>query len=98
MYHILRDNFYKRNIVGRWGGEEFIILMPETNIDDTYMKAEELKDIINNYHFEHVGHKTASFGVATYNKNYTLKQLIKDVDDALYQAKENGRNRVEKLS
>jgi len=92
---ILTESCRNMDVVGRWGGEEFIIVLPDTIEADAINVAEKFRKSIEEYEFEDVGHKTASFGVGEYNKEQEIDTLVKNVDDALYRAKENGRNRVE---
>lgn len=80
--------------IGRWGGEEFIILLPQT----TYVQARELAERLRigfaTYKFENMGYKTASFGVAFFEIGDTLNKLIEKADKALYVSKNLGKNRV----
>lgn len=92
---ILKTSFRDVDTVGRWGGEEFLILLPKTNLVDSKQIAEEVRKKIELYPFAEIGNKTASFGVATYSNNESLSILLNRADKALYSAKENGRNRVE---
>lgn len=77
----------------RWGGEEFIIVMPETNIAGGTVLAEKIREKVAAHYFPVVPGITASFGVATLKKE-GMARLLKDADEALYAAKENGRNQV----
>ena len=92
---ILKQNSRQIDLVGRWGGEEFILILPDTNIEGALSMAGNIRDAINSFSFSKVGEKTASFGVGEYQKGYDLKSIIKMTDEALYLAKENGRNRIE---
>jgi diguanylate cyclase (GGDEF)-like protein/PAS domain S-box-containing protein len=92
---IIEDNARKVDIVGRWGGEEFLIILPQTEIKDALHVAEKLRITIEEFSFSHVGTKTCSFGVATYETGESDVQLVEKADTALYRAKKNGRNRVE---
>jgi diguanylate cyclase (GGDEF)-like protein len=83
------------DIVARWGGEEFVLLLPETDIKKAASIAEKLRAEIENNRFSYVGNITASFGVTEYVPGDNEISFIKRADDALYLAKENGRNRVE---
>jgi diguanylate cyclase (GGDEF)-like protein len=85
------------DIFARYGGEEFIILTPETDISGASIHAERLRNDIEKYDFKTVGHITSSFGVAEFNaETDTVEDILDRADRALYQAKEYGRNRVEK--
>lgn len=85
------------DIFARYGGEEFIILTPETDADGAVVHAERLRRDIENHEFSTVGHITSSFGVTEFRrKTDTVESLLDRVDEALYLAKENGRNRVER--
>ncbi len=94
---ILRSNSRNTDVVGRWGGEEFLIICSQSNLENILTLANYLKEKISTYPFSLGEQKTASFGVAIYNKDENIDEMIKRADDALYKAKENGRNRVEYL-
>ncbi len=91
---VLLSNTRQSDVVGRWGGEEFIIILPDTNLDNAYKKAEILRKSIENHPFTVVGQRTSSFGVGVFRANQTIDELISKVDIALYKAKETGRNKV----
>jgi len=86
------------DIVGRVGGEEFGIILPETTISDAVLVAERIRTAIDNFVFEFRGatlHITASFGVTCLrDEDRSLDKIFNRADDALYDAKELGRNRV----
>ena len=92
--NILKSNIRETDIVGRWGGEEFLIICKETTLEGAYTLAENIRNVIDKHDFETVGHKTASFGVAQMQKDFRIEDLIKAADDALYAAKDNGRNKT----
>ncbi len=92
---LLESNIRSSDMVGRWGGEEFLIICPKTNIEQALCISEKLRKNIANYKFSVVHNRTSSFGVATYENGDTISGLIGRADKGLYQAKENGRNRVE---
>ena len=81
--------------VGRWGGEEFLVVAPNTGLDDAALVAEKLREAIDGTDFPVVHHMTSSFGVACYAPGDDLIRMISRADAALYSAKRAGRNRVE---
>ena len=85
-----------QDIVGRIGGEEFIVILPNTNLDVAYAVAERLRKSIAYYQFPIVGHLTASLGVAEKGPFETSESLYERVDNALYKAKESHRDCVAK--
>ncbi|MBO9997609.1 MAG: GGDEF domain-containing protein [Cyanobacteria bacterium SID2] len=93
---VLKQNLRKRDILGRWGGEEFIVILPDTPIDRALIVAERLrKSVESNPAANGLIQHTISLGVATFMQHgQTMKKLIKNVDTALYQAKKTGRNKV----
>jgi diguanylate cyclase (GGDEF)-like protein/PAS domain S-box-containing protein len=90
----ISDNIRKTDFVGRWGGEEFLIICPHTDLRGATALAENLRTTIIAHKFSVILNKTASFGVSQYSDDQPLEALFKNVDDALYQAKETGRNKV----
>lgn len=94
MSQILSKNIRKIDILGRWGGEEFMIICPNTTAENCKILAEHLREKIEKFTFDSVSKSTASFGVTQYKQNEDEKKLLKRCDDALYEAKNNGRNRV----
>ncbi|MEZ5470937.1 MAG: diguanylate cyclase [Marinicella sp.] len=90
---LLKSQMGDGMFVGRWGGEEFIVVLPDTEAIKAEKVAEQIRlAIASNGHFN--PSITASFGVASAHSEDTVDSLIKKADDALYQAKEQGRNRV----
>ncbi len=84
--------------VGRWGGEEFLIVCPDTDETGAEALAEELRQSIEKSPFSIEGNHTASFGVASVSKSDSAHSLISKADQALYLAKQHGRNRVERFT
>lgn len=95
---LVKESVRATDVVARWGGEEFMVLMPQSDIRAARNAAEKLRAAIMGYRFEKVNDLTASFGVASFEAQDDLNSFLKRVDDALYQAKEKGRNRVEIMS
>ncbi len=92
---ILTHTSRASDVVARWGGEEFLILTPKTSLEQAMQLAEKIRAIVENHSFPaEVGRKTGSFGVACYHSQDSLTHLLLRADQALYQAKEDGRNRV----
>ncbi len=92
---LLSKNIRQSDIFGRWGGEEFIILLPQTNIKNAYEVAESLRKKIEKHYFDKVGKTTISLGVSMYNPKDNILDFIENADSAMYKAKYNGRNKVE---
>lgn len=92
---LLRDNVRETDIAGRWGGEEFLVICEQTDAAGVVQAAENLRLKFQNHRFPVVPHKTASLGVTTYRDGDSVNDLVARADEALYQAKNNGRNRVE---
>ena len=92
---VLAHQTRSTDIAGRWGGEEFLIVAPQTSLDKAAKLAEKLRSSIASTDFPVVGHKTISLGVAAYSPGDDLKKLLGRVDAALYLAKRSGRDRIE---
>lgn len=82
------------DIFARWGGEEFMILLPHTSLNNAAKLAERIREKIEKAEFPKVGTITSSFGVSQFVKWDNEESFTKRVDRALYKAKEKGRNRV----
>jgi len=83
-----------RRSFGRFGGEEFIAILPTTNLQGAQRCAERIRQAIDKQPFDDVYHVTVSAGVAEYKRGETVPELLERADDALYEAKAGGRNRV----
>ncbi len=91
---LLNKNTRITDTVGRWGGEEFLILVPQTDAEVCTLLAEKLRDALAKHIHRHVGQVTASFGVAEFGAGDSANSLVKHADQALYRAKNSGRNKV----
>ena len=94
---LLKNNLRKTDIIGRWGGEEFLIILPFTSKDIAKKIAENLRALIeeNNFSYKMNRKITISIGVTEFSKSKSVEDTLLLVDNLLYKAKENGRNRVE---
>lgn len=91
---LLRTFTREADFIGRWGGEEFLMICPKTTKDEAAVVAEHLRMRIEKHDFEDVGKKTASFGISTIEENDDLNNLISRADEALYLSKSQGKNKV----
>lgn len=91
---IIRENVRQIDTVGRWGGEEFMVIMPLTDINGGKHLAEKLRKKIEEHVFPDIGSVTASFGVAENRGDLSEIEWVAIADQALYKAKKGGRNRV----
>ena len=93
---ILGQQLRKSDVISRYGGEEFAIITPETAAESAQAVAEKLRQIVESWHFPGVARRvTISAGVAEFpTQGSTRDELVKSADDALYLAKQSGRNRV----
>jgi diguanylate cyclase (GGDEF)-like protein len=94
MASVLMNNSRSSDMVGRWGGEEFLILVPQTRIEVCTSYAEKLRQAVKSCVHPRAGSVSASFGVTEFREDDTANSLIKRADQALYRAKEGGRDRV----
>jgi len=93
--HLVSNAIRKSDIFARWGGEEFVLLLPKTRLEEAMQIASKLRLITEATMIPHVGRITTSFGVSEYQSGDSKEDFIKRADMALYKAKDNGRNRVE---
>jgi diguanylate cyclase (GGDEF)-like protein/PAS domain S-box-containing protein len=93
--NIAKKHIRKADYLFRWGGEEFMILAPETGSIQAASSAERIRISLEQYTFREAGKATASFGIAQFTNGDKIDDLVKKVDSALYKAKSSGRNRIE---
>lgn len=91
---LIAKNLKRVDIFARWGGEEFVILLPGTSIEGTKVLAEKLRKVIEETKFSFAGNVTSSFGAGMHDSKESKKEFFQRVDKLLYQAKKTGRNRV----
>ena len=91
---LLMSMVRENDMVGRWGGEEFLILCSQTTKNGAFQLADQLRRQVQSYNFPVNQQITASFGLSEYRHGETIGDTIKRADDALYKAKRNGRNQI----
>ncbi|MBU1884267.1 diguanylate cyclase [bacterium] len=91
---LIHKNIRAEDIVIRWGGEEFIILLYVDSMDILVRIANNVRAAIEEESFDYAGTVTCSFGISQYVKGENILSAIKRADEALYEAKQAGRNRV----
>jgi diguanylate cyclase (GGDEF)-like protein len=96
----IKRNIRESDFFGRWGGEEFIVLLRDAGIEDAYRQAERLRHAVKDNPYIHEGDPilvTISIGIAQYRHGEGEDKLLSRTDKALYLAKENGRDRTERV-
>jgi len=91
---MIKERIRKVDTLARWGGEEFIIMLPNTPVEKAVILAEELRENLSKMTIPGIEKVTASFGVAGYRPGDTVDSLVKRADDLMYTAKAEGRNCV----
>ena len=94
MVRALQGRLREADVLSRWGGEEFTILLPETHAEQAQRLAESLRAFVEATPLPTGGHVTVSLGLAQYRPGETARDLLKRSDQALYRAKRHGRNCV----
>ncbi|MBC8063120.1 MAG: GGDEF domain-containing protein [Clostridiaceae bacterium] len=92
---VLKNNIRQTDFIGRWGGEEFLIICNGTSLEGATNLANKIRQKLEVYRYSVTANQTASFGVATFIEGEDSKAFFIRVDKALYNAKKLGRNRVE---
>ncbi|PPK52565.1 diguanylate cyclase (GGDEF)-like protein [Marinobacter persicus] len=94
LVNTLKRRLRKADSLARWGGEEFLVLLPDTDPKGAFQLADALRQAVEQATFEHRQSLTISLGTATANAGDSLKSLVRRADDNLYAAKHAGRNQV----
>lgn len=87
----------KNDLIGRWGGEEFLVILPAIDYDELEKNAEKIRMLVENSILRENGaelHITISLGATMIKKEDYLQSLVKRVDDLMYESKKSGKNRV----
>ncbi len=91
---VVRLHLRAADLFGRWGGEEFVVLLPQTRLNDAQTALERIRLALHTIALPNVHTITASFGIAAYLPGDTCESLLHRADQALYLAKATGRNRI----
>jgi diguanylate cyclase (GGDEF)-like protein/PAS domain S-box-containing protein len=91
---VVKEHIRKADIFARWGGEEFMILVPIKNKSDAYKIAEKIRKTVEDHNFRNIKHLTISIGISFYKEGDSIKSLIRRADTALYEAKKTGKNKT----
>jgi len=94
---LIENNIRVNDLFARWGGEEFVLLAPHLDAENLLQFAEKLRMAVEKHPFPVVGKVTCSLGTTLYRPGETAQELVARMDNALYRAKQNGRNLVEQL-
>lgn len=89
---IVSGSIRDTDVFARWGGEEFIVMLPETNLENAYIASEKIRKAVESHQFGKVQNLTVSLGVSTVYSCNNLLTSIDLADKALYESKQNGRN------
>ena len=92
----LIENMRTEDLICRWGGEEFVILLWEATADGTFSRMDQIREKISQIDFDTVGRITFSTGMVTMKEGEEFKDWLRRADEALYKAKETGRNKIVK--
>lgn len=91
---LIKEGIRKYDVFARWGGEEFILMLPQTDINAAFKMGEKLRNIIKEHNFEKIGKLTCSIGISMLRRDDDESTLLKRIDNALYKAKKSGRDKT----
>lgn len=94
MSQLCMEKIRQDDSLARWGGEEFVLLLPNTDLKEAVELCERLRQTIAEYNFSQLPQITVSFGLTEFVPEDNIESLLKRADQALYAAKKSGRNRV----
>jgi len=92
---LLKNNKRSTDYLGRWGGDELVMLLTDTSLSGAENLAEKLRRLVENQAFSHGRHLTISLGASQYREGDTIANFVARTDEAMYRAKRAGRNKVE---
>ena len=92
--NLVKLNIREADVLARWGGEEFVILVPSLELEAASKVAEKVRLSLYGHHIPKAARVTASFGVAQFYPGANIRDLVKNADTALYHSKDSGRNCV----
>lgn len=101
MSHLFQTALPKNACLSRWGGEEFLLLLPDVSPDAAFAQAEKIRKAIEEYDFpcgKKRLHITLTLGMTMYSEGKSINQVLKEADIAIYNGKHNGRNRTERFT
>lgn len=94
----VKQHLRSTDVFSRWGGEEFVIILPLTNVEEAQRAIENIRELIATSAFNKIGTVTCSFGVTEFHKDDSFHSVIMRADEAMYIAKTTGKNRVSTLT
>ena len=92
--NILTKSIRSTDFLGRWGGEEFMIISTESNLQQTLTLSQKIRHAIEDHNFKEISSLTCSFGISQYRLTDKKNEAVQRADEALYKAKASGRNCV----
>ena len=95
LIHVLSSSTRSTDYLGRWGGDELILLLTDTNLPGAANLAEKLRRLVAEHHFPYCKHLTISVGASLYREGDTSVSLVERADASMYRAKRGGRNQLE---
>jgi diguanylate cyclase (GGDEF)-like protein len=95
LVHVLSSSTRSTDYLGRWGGDELVLLLTDTNLTGAANLAEKLRQRVDEHQFPHCKHLTISLGASLYRDGDTSVSLVERADASMYRSKRNGRNRIE---
>ena len=91
---LFKDVIRSSDLIGRWGGEEFLAILPDADSSEAMELAEKIRGRVSEHYFPEQERITISLGVSVFRDDETADSIVYRADQALYQAKKNGKNQV----